>query len=69
MPVEVRIFEAVNNAGGFSSVFAKKKEVLVIGEDGKDRRTFDYDAFIKGKNLDKNVNFVLKNGDTVFVKE
>ena len=29
----------------------------------------DYDAFIKGKNLDKNVNFVLKNGDTVFVKE
>jgi protein involved in polysaccharide export with SLBB domain len=69
MPVPVRVFEAINNAGGFSSVFAKKKEVLVIGEDGKDRRTFDFEAYTKGKNMEKNVNFVLKNGDTVFVKE
>ncbi len=69
MPVPVKIFEAINNAGGFSSVFAKKKEVLVIGEDPSDRRVFNYEDYVNGKNLVKNVNFVLKNGDTVFVKE
>lgn len=69
MPVPVRVFEAMNSAGGFPSVFATKKEVLVIGEDGNDRRTFDYEAYMKGKNTDRSMNFALKNGDAVFVKE
>lgn len=67
MAVPIRIFDAINNAGGFSSGFAKKKEILVIREGSPERLIFNFEDYIKGKNLDKNI--FLQNGDTVFVKE
>jgi len=70
MPVPIKIFDAINAAGGFSANgFAKKKEILVIREGSSDRLIFNYEDYIKGKNTDKNINFFLQNGDTVFVKE
>jgi len=69
MPVPVTIFDAINNAGSFPpNGFAKKKEILVMREGGQ-RLIFNYEDYVKGKNLDKNINFFLQNGDTVFVKE
>jgi polysaccharide export outer membrane protein len=68
MPVPIRIFDAINNAGGFSpSGFANKKEIVVIREGSKDRLVFNFEDYVKGKNLDKNI--FLQNGDTVFVKD
>ena len=67
MPVPVRIFDAINNAGGFAP-FANKKEIIVIREGTTDRPVFNYDDYVKGKNLEKNINFFLQNGDTVHVK-
>ena len=66
MPVPIKIFDAINSAGGFSaSGFANKKKILVIREGSSDRLVFNYEDFIKGKNLDKNI--YLQNGDTVLV--
>jgi polysaccharide export outer membrane protein len=70
MPVPITIFDAINNAGGFPpNGFAKKKEILVIREGTRDRLVFNYEDYVKGKNMDKNINFFLQNGDTVLVKE
>lgn len=70
MPNPITVFDAINNAGGFPpNSFAKKKEIIVIREGSKDRLVFNYEDYVKGKNLDKNLNFFLQNGDTVHVKE
>ena len=70
MPVPITIFDAINTAGGFPpNSWAKKKEIIVIREGTSDRPVFNYEDYVKGKNLDKNKNFYLQNGDTVFVKD
>lgn len=60
----VHVFDAINIAGGFRD-FANKKDILVLRADGK-RFHFNYQDYVKGKNLDKNI--LLENGDTVIVK-
>jgi polysaccharide biosynthesis/export protein len=63
--VATKVFDALNLAGGFRD-FANKKDILIIRADGK-RFHFNYNAYIKGKKLDQNIE--LQNGDTVIVKE
>ncbi len=58
------VFEALNQAGGFADNFADKKHISIIR--GTKRIPFNWDDFVKGKNLDKNIP--LQNGDTVLVK-
>jgi polysaccharide export outer membrane protein len=68
MVIPIRIFDAINNAGGFSANgFANKKQILIIREGSAERPVFNYEDYIKGKNPEKNV--FLQNGDTVFVRE
>lgn len=62
--VAVHVFDAINIAGGFRD-FANKKDILILRADGK-RFHFNYQDYVKGKNLDKNI--LLENGDTVIVK-
>ena len=58
------VFEAINQAGGFLDTFANRSDILIIR--GTQRLKFNYNDYVKGKNLDKNVP--LENGDTVIVK-
>ena len=44
-------------------------DTLVIREGSSDRLIFNYEDYVKGKNLEKNLNFFLQDGDTVFVKD
>ena len=65
----MRILEAIANAGGFSN-FADKSDVRIVrgGEDGSEvEYRFDYDAYIKGNA--PGTNIVLKPGDTIIVPE
>lgn len=67
MTVTTTVMDAIAAAGGFRD-FAKKKDVYVLRQnpDGSESRyKFDYDAFIKGKNPQKNIR--LRPGDTVVV--
>jgi polysaccharide export outer membrane protein len=64
MVVAVHVFDAINLAGGFRE-FANKKDILILRADGK-RFHFNYQDYVKGKNMDKNI--LLENGDTVIVK-
>ena len=64
MVIAVHVFDAINIAGGFRD-FANKKDILILRADGK-RFHFNYQDFVKGKNMDKNI--LLENGDTVIVK-
>ncbi len=61
---EIRIFEAIADAGGFRE-YANKKDVLIIR--GAERLHFNAKDYEDGKNLDKNI--FLKNGDIVQVKD
>jgi polysaccharide biosynthesis/export protein len=61
------VFEAINDAGGFRE-FANKSHITVLRADGT-RLFFNYDKYVKGKKDPKNVNVLLENGDTVYVKE
>ena len=62
-----RVFEAVNDAGGFRE-FANKKDIIILRADGA-RLHFNYDKFVKGNKDKKNDNVLLESGDTVLVKE
>jgi polysaccharide export outer membrane protein len=62
--VSTKVFEALNSAGGFRD-FANKKDIIIIRSNGQ-RLRFNYNDYVKGKNLDKNVD--LLNGDTILVK-
>lgn len=64
---EVTIFDAINLAGGGGDYYAKMNEVIVMR--GKERLKFNYEDFVKGKNFDKNPNFLLQNGDTVLIRD
>lgn len=66
MPTPIRVFDALNLAGGFQQ-WANQKEIMIIREGG-DRFKFNYKDFAeKGKNLDANI--YLQNGDTILVRE
>jgi polysaccharide export outer membrane protein len=65
--VPTKVLEALVNAGGFRD-FARKKDILVIREEGNNtkRLRFNYNDVIKGKHLDQNV--FLKAGDIIVVR-
>lgn len=64
---DVTVFEAINLAGGFNSEWADKKHIIILR--GTERYEFNYEDYVKGKNLDKNPNILLQNGDTVLVQD
>jgi polysaccharide export outer membrane protein len=59
------VFDAINAAGGFQE-FAKKSDVMVIR--GSQRLHFNYDDYVKGRKGKTSDNFLLENGDTIYVK-
>jgi len=59
----IRIFEALNAAGGFQP-FANMSDILIVRKG--DRLHFNYNDYLKGKNTDKNI--FLETEDTIFVK-
>jgi polysaccharide export outer membrane protein len=61
------VFEAITDAGGFRE-FANKKDIAIIRADGS-RLKFNFEKFVKGQKDPKNVNILLENGDTIYVKE
>jgi polysaccharide biosynthesis/export protein len=61
------VFEAINDAGGFRE-FANKKHITILRANGS-RVFFNYDEYVKGKKDPKNVNLLLENGDTIYIKE
>lgn len=60
-----RVFDAINDAGGFLDASADKKDILIIRAGY--RYHFNYDDYIKGKNKDSNRNIELMDGDEVHV--
>jgi polysaccharide biosynthesis/export protein len=60
---ETRVFEAINETGGFKD-FANKKNIIIVR--GTERFKFNYDEVKKGKNLKQNI--VLQNGDTIIIQ-
>ncbi len=62
----ISILQAIARAGGFTE-WAKKDEVVVFRRHGSEEQMlkFDYDAFVKGRNLKKNI--LVEAGDTVVV--
>jgi polysaccharide export outer membrane protein len=67
MPTPVTIFAALSSAGGFTQ-WANRKKIQVIHENGESVY-FNYEDYLKGKNKDKNKNFLLENNDTIVVKD
>lgn len=67
-PIEfpLTILQAIARSGGFQE-WAKREEIKVVRRKGgkEEFLSFDYDAFIKGKNLQQNV--LIAPGDTVIV--
>jgi polysaccharide biosynthesis/export protein len=61
--VPIKVFDAINNAGGFAP-FANKKNIIIMR--GDKRIKFNYADVLKGKNLDQNI--YVENGDTIVVK-
>ena len=59
---KTRVFEALNNAGGFRDFPNKKKIVIARGDQ---RLKFNYEDVLKGKKLEQNI--FLENGDTIIV--
>jgi polysaccharide export outer membrane protein len=59
----IKIFDALNSAGGFRD-FANTKDITIVR--GTKRIKFNYNDFLKGKNTDQNID--LENGDTIYVK-
>jgi polysaccharide export outer membrane protein len=67
-PIEfpLTILQAIARSGGFQE-WAKREEIRVVRRSGgkEEFLSFDYDAFIKGKNLQQNV--LIAPGDTIIV--
>jgi polysaccharide export outer membrane protein len=66
--VPMKVFEALNLAGGFRD-FADKKDVKIIRDNGKSILKFNYQGFVKGDKKAIAQNILLQNGDTIYVKE
>ena len=49
--------------------FAKLKKIELRRDHGKEKFLFSYPDFIKGRNMDKNVNRELQDGDEIIVPE
>jgi polysaccharide biosynthesis/export protein len=60
---ETRVFEAINETGGFKD-FANRKKIIIVR--GAKRIFFNYDDVKKGKKLDQNI--ALQSGDTIIVQ-
>lgn len=60
------IMDALSEVGGFKD-FAKPNKITI--QRGTQTFHFNYKDFIKGKNMDKNANIELQNGDRIFVPE
>ncbi|HLH44091.1 MAG TPA: polysaccharide biosynthesis/export family protein [Bryobacteraceae bacterium] len=60
---ETRVFDAINEAGGFKD-FANKKDIIIVR--GTQRLHFNYEDVKRGKKLEQNIP--LQNGDTVLVQ-
>jgi polysaccharide export outer membrane protein len=60
--VPIRVFDALNNAGGFQE-FANEKNIVIVR--GNQRLKFNYKDVLKGKKLEQNI--FLENGDTIYV--
>ena len=62
----ISLLQAIARAGGFTE-WAKKDEVVVFRRHGSEEQMlkFDYDAFVKGRNLKNNI--LVEAGDTVVV--
>lgn len=61
--IPIRVGEALSAAGGFRD-FANTKKIVIMR--GSQRIFFNWNDYVKGKNLDKNI--FLENGDTVLVQ-
>jgi beta-lactamase regulating signal transducer with metallopeptidase domain len=57
------VFEALNEAGGFTQ-FANERDIVIIR--GDQRFHFNYKDYVKGENVDPNIT--LQAGDTILVK-
>lgn len=60
------IMDALSLVGGFKD-FAKPDKITI--HRGTETFKFNYKDFIKGKNMDKNANIELQNGDRIVVPE
>jgi polysaccharide export outer membrane protein len=60
------IMDALSQVGGFKD-FAKPNKITV--QRGNQTFHFNYKDFSKGKNMDKNVNIEIENGDRIYVPE
>jgi polysaccharide biosynthesis/export protein len=60
------IMDALSVVGGFKD-FAKPTKITI--KRGNETFHFNYKDFSKGKNMDKNANIELQNGDRIFVPE
>lgn len=68
LSITTTVMDAIATAGGFRD-FAKKKDVIVLRQNPngtESRFTFNWDAYIKGKNPQRNIR--LQPGDTVVVR-
>ena len=67
-PIEfpLTILQAISRSGGFQE-WAKREEIKIVRRgDGKEELlNFDYEAFVKGKNLQQNI--LIMPGDTIIV--
>jgi polysaccharide export outer membrane protein len=62
----IYIAEALADAGGFLQ-YANKKDIHIIRDNGKVTLKFNWNDWVKGKNLDQNI--LLQNGDIVEVHD
>lgn len=60
------IMDALSQVGGFKD-FAKQNKITI--QRGAQTFHFNYKDFSKGKNMDKNANIELQNGDRIYVPE
>ncbi len=66
--VPMKVFEALNLAGGFQA-FANKKDIKIIRDNGKTILKFNYDGFVHGDKKAIAENIFLQNGDTIYIKD
>jgi polysaccharide export outer membrane protein len=60
------VMDALSMVGGFKD-FAKPGKIRI--QRGNQTFNFNYNDFSKGKNMDKNMNIELQNGDRIYVPE
>ena len=66
--VPMKVFDALNLAGGFRE-FANEKDVKIIRSNGGTILHFNYKDYVSGKKKAIDSNIFLQNGDTIYVKD